>query len=133
MQNQGLHIVRDNSTWMSSISAYFLSKGFNKILLLFKECPYSKQPWTIQIVFLSPGKRVDLFSVQHNNMMSPSVVKIGKNLLTASLKLEVFLIYGSSLVMQLTMYARVTYPLCPSIWESGLRELKQIMEILLLL
>lgn len=104
-------------------------------ILFFKECPYRKQPWTIQIIFLSPGKIVDLFSVQHNNIMSPSVVKIGKNLLAAHLKLEVPLVYGSSLIMQLTMYARVTYPLCPSISESGLREPKQIMllEILLLL
>lgn len=65
--------------------------------------------------------------------MSLSVVKIGKNLLAASLRLEVSLVYGSSLVMQLIMYSRVTYPLCPSIWESGLREPKQIMEILQML
>lgn len=65
--------------------------------------------------------------------MSPSAAKIGKNLLAASLKLEVSLVYASSLVMQLIMYARVTYPLCSSIWESGLRESKQIIEILQLL
>lgn len=77
-------------------------------ILFFKECPSGKQLWTIEIIFLSPGKIVDLLFVQHDNIMSLSVVKNGKHLIAVPLKLEVYLTYGSSLVMQLTMYARVT-------------------------
>lgn len=101
-------------------------------MLLFQECSCSKQSWTIAIISLSSGK-IDLFSVQNNNIISPYLAKIGKNFLVAPLKVWGFFSSGFPSFNATPYVCESHLSFLSFVWESGLREPKHIMPPYMLL